>query len=445
MSLRHKNTSKWIKRKLSRGEARFVAGTRSAIEDQLRKGEELRAKIASTGESDESEDSDAGKEIDGQSEQEPEFPERGIFGLPFMKRALQRKKLDVERETRELEDHSDPDRSDPINAVPTPSSRRKFNPTRDQQEAASRVGSALDGEVDEGSNGSDNDEEGALQRAVKSNGKRARGDKTNSIPIGYNEEPRIGGFVTRAPGMVIENRNRDINPIPPADGGQEGGGRASPNVWMQPAKRRDAGSEKLVSKIAGMGKQLAHAPKGHHDQEDIQDNMALVREAFEGAGDEKAEFDKLKEETLAKELPQASDLGMAEALPGWGSWSGVGVRPSRGSIAYAARQQQKLQEARTAALKRRRDAAMSHVILNEKRLKGASHLTVPAVPHPFRTRELYEASLAMPLGKEWQTSSSFRRNIVPEVRVRAGAVIDPIRLMGAKSKRWEQSRRPLAS
>ncbi|RCI04193.1 hypothetical protein CU098_012555, partial [Rhizopus stolonifer] len=96
MTLKHKNTSKWAKRALARGTQ--DEGTREAIMEQLRRGEELRRRIGdddeSEQESDEAEDDE--EYVNNQlSKLNEEFnqdtqPTKGLMSMKFMQDAAKR-------------------------------------------------------------------------------------------------------------------------------------------------------------------------------------------------------------------------------------------------------------------------------------------------------------------------------------------------------------------
>lgn len=99
MTLKHKNTSKWAKRALARGQT--DEGTREAIMEQLRRGEELRKKIQGVqSDSDDDDDSEGedddkiAKEIAGLEQEldadEQDTPKKGLFSMKFMQDADQR-------------------------------------------------------------------------------------------------------------------------------------------------------------------------------------------------------------------------------------------------------------------------------------------------------------------------------------------------------------------
>lgn len=104
MSLKHKNTSKWAKRALARGTQ--DEGTRDAIMEQLRRGEDLRRRI----DGDQSEDSDEAEDNDetyvnnqlsklNDEITEDTQPQKGLLSMKFMqdaaKRQLESTKKDV--------------------------------------------------------------------------------------------------------------------------------------------------------------------------------------------------------------------------------------------------------------------------------------------------------------------------------------------------------------
>ena len=113
-------------------------------------------------------------------------------------------------------------------------------------------------------------------------------------------------------------------------------------------------------------------------------------------------------------------------LAGWGSWSGLGSSADP----RAAQRKASAAEAREALLKeaasRRKDAALRHVIVSEKRNKQAATFTTAGVPFPFSNRAQFEASLRAPLGREWNTAKSHESLVAPTVTVVKGAAAAPI-------------------
>ena len=60
------------------------------------------------------------------------------------------------------------------------------------------------------------------------------------------------------------------------------------------------------------------------------------------------------------------------------------------------------------AIARRKDAKLAHVIISERYDKKASKYGTPSVPFPYNAKEVYERSMRQPLGRDYNTDSSFR-------------------------------------
>ncbi len=63
---------------------------------------------------------------------------------------------------------------------------------------------------------------------------------------------------------------------------------------------------------------------------------------------------------------------------------------------------------RQEAIAKRKDAKLAHVIISERYDKKASKYGTPSVPFPFNAKEVYERSMRQPLGRDYNTDSSFR-------------------------------------
>ena len=100
--------------------------------------------------------------------------------------------------------------------------------------------------------------------------------------------------------------------------------------------------------------------------------------------------------------------------------------PARRQLAPAHLLACRPQELLDAAAASRKDAALRHVIISEKRNKKASKFTTAGVPFPFKTREQFERSLRNPLGLEWNTAASHAQQVEPRVRTVRGTTILPI-------------------
>ncbi|KAL2821334.1 Utp14 protein-domain-containing protein [Aspergillus cavernicola] len=176
-------------------------------------------------------------------------------------------------------------------------------------------------------------------------------------------------------------------------------------------------------KAAAVSKAKARAPQqddaqGEYDSDDersipvLLKNHDLVKRAF--AGDEVVqEFDQEKLDTVKEEGDQVID----ETLPGWGNWTGDGV-----SKKQLKRQKRVLTNVEGVKPEKRKDAKLSRVIINEKRIKKNNKYLATQLPHPFESKQQYERSLRIPIGPEWSTKETFQSSTKPRVMVKQGVI-----------------------
>jgi U3 small nucleolar RNA-associated protein 14 len=60
------------------------------------------------------------------------------------------------------------------------------------------------------------------------------------------------------------------------------------------------------------------------------------------------------------------------------------------------------------AIAKRKDAKMEAVIISERYDRKAAKYATPSVPFPFGSKDTYERSIRQPLGRDFNTDSSFR-------------------------------------
>jgi U3 small nucleolar RNA-associated protein 14 len=212
------------------------------------------------------------------------------------------------------------------------------------------------------------------------------------------------------------------------------------------------------------------------------DQASLVRAAFVDAGADASVEDTIEADKLREEREKAQDDAVANkrgragrggkdkteaSAKGWGSWTGLGastitksnplrgergagekshsssatVTPSASASLILANKKAEIiaaeeakesetpaQKAARIELKRRKDAGLSGVFISEKRdRKLAMAHQAPNVPHPFSSKEAYEASMRHPLGREWNTMVSTAALTRPEWTTKAGLIIQPIK------------------
>lgn len=118
------------------------------------------------------------------------------------------------------------------------------------------------------------------------------------------------------------------------------------------------------------------------------------------------------------------DKGDPKNLEGWGSWAGEGVTKSRAQIEKERkRREKKIEEIK----KKRADGKKANVIINESRDRNFTKYLVDKLPHPFKNVGQFEQLMKTPIGKEWNSISDFKKLIQPDVLVKAGKIIKPLK------------------
>uniref|UniRef100_T1JCA3 Tubulin--tyrosine ligase-like protein 9 n=1 Tax=Strigamia maritima TaxID=126957 RepID=T1JCA3_STRMM len=149
---------------------------------------------------------------------------------------------------------------------------------------------------------------------------------------------------------------------------------------------------------------------GDDDMDDIEDDdeehRMTLAEAF-ADDDVTSSFREQKDAAIKKDQPDAIDL----FLPGWGHWGGAGVKEN-----------EKLKKKFTISVPKlkRKDDKLGNVILKEDKDKKLAKLQVSAVPFPFGNSYYFEKSMQVPLGKDWNTETGFRKLITPKVCIERG-------------------------
>jgi len=146
----------------------------------------------------------------------------------------------------------------------------------------------------------------------------------------------------------------------------------------------------------------------------------LIQRAFANDNIE-TEFETEKKKEIEDQLPK-EDLGLD--LPGWGAWAGTGIewKPTPKDVRKI--KQREAKEARIQ--KARKDANLTHVIINQRKDIKVEKYKADKIPRPFKTREEYERSRRNPLGKDWNTNEIHKTLTKPRVSTQIGTVIDPI-------------------
>ena len=248
-----------------------------------------------------------------------------------------------------------------------------------------------------------------------------------------------------------------------------------PSVSKATSSRRAKAAAKAAAGTAGLDVQAAlnalgagqkAAPAGKPpaptaEKSRLPDQAELVRLAFVGEGVTPAELEAERvEDAQAAEVATTAPTkkgargGAPPPSSGWGSWAGLGAptpaeqaaaavaaaaakrryapRPSKVAAAAAAA----ATAARPSAPKlgpgaqpsqQRADAGLERVLLSERRDRKLAAHQAPTFPRGFKSAALFEATLAAPLGREWNTAAVTAAATKPSVTTRAGLIVQPLR------------------
>lgn len=443
LTLKHKNTSKWAKHALQRGFHRLDDNTKAALSEQNQLSEALKRKVnyqkeseseysSSSEEEEEAEGAEGAakratalQKIDNKAkadvlrmlEEDPsaEVPDKGIFSLPFMKRAVAKQKEEAKQNAKdflmELENdglEDAPELSDGDKTAEGGSGdagkiafggKRK---TRRAEESREESESGTSGEGDEG------DDEG------------------DAAGPGENGSSRNGGAMTLNYGQTVltSGRSREetfkASDLDVPDGKARSqsakNGLESPSLTRKGKKKKavvaSEDDEEMSSEEDGEGLHLSQ--------------RQIVSQAFGAFGDDvQTDFHEEKARSMAEELPEFEEPA---DLPGWGKWEADKKTPK-----WILKARAKAEEQRKEALSSRKDRRLKHVVISERYDKKAAKYTTTSLPFPFKTREEYERSIRTPLGSDFNTDKSHRDLVRPEVLTTTGVRIDPLKFTKSNS------------
>lgn len=447
MGSKHKE-SKWAKSLKQTGRTAWDEDARLGAADLAQKEEELRKRIegkrVTNGDEDylgssssESEDDDdpwdeeAGaekekrkihqklKELEGaeDAELETKGPHANLFSMKFMQNAEAARKAQNDAEVRQLNRqlHGEESQSEAESEV----GRRKFGQSEINKSAKGSNIKQLNRNEFEEAPGSDDEEarrQGAdedvdivVDRPDKKKPARSE-NKSRGRPAGGLSEQKEEDDAEENPWLVQTNRN---NRRTTANDSQQ-----TVDIAVNDAQPKNSGP-KSSSKNQ---KTAAAAPKSQQADEDndsdeesvpvLLKNHDLVKRAF--AGDEVVQdFEDEKMDTIKDEGDQVID----NTMPGWGSWAGDGV-----SKKQQKRQKRSITTVEGVKPENRKDAKLSRVIINEKRIQKNKKYLATQLPHPFETRQQYERSLRLPIGPEWSTKETFQGATKPRVMIKQGVI-----------------------
>ncbi|SNX86829.1 related to UTP14 - subunit of U3-containing small subunit processome complex [Melanopsichium pennsylvanicum] len=151
----------------------------------------------------------------------------------------------------------------------------------------------------------------------------------------------------------------------------------------------------------------------------VLEQRELVASAF--AGDDVVS-DFLAEKALIEQEDETKVVDTR--LPGWGSWTGKGIRkPCSSSFT---KDQKYVRTIQGVDKEKRKDRGMDRVIISEKRDKKQDKYQLKDLPYPYTSLAQYKSSMQQPLGKEWNTRIETQRLNMPRVIKKPGKIITPV-------------------
>ncbi|KAL5857809.1 hypothetical protein ACOSQ3_005267 [Xanthoceras sorbifolium] len=461
MTLKHKNSSKWAKRILQRGLNAQDDGTRAAISEQLhqhalltRKMNTMKDSSSSSG-SDDSDEEDvdensAGSDQDEASklfakakektlkvlQEDDEVPTSGVLSLPFMVRGLKKRKEEAVEEAKlalqeyesslkELEDTGGEENA----KVGITSGRRVFGVAKrdvpvpgpsnkmktDDYYRNTDSEDDLDENIDVG-NGMKND----LQKDINVDSGFLNEDAEvcqDSVFKSFDDVVKDPGPKTSHDVAIFASgtwkKMKSGNKVDANIKKSTKVGKPVLQNQEELAEESDTDSEgQMVDGI------LSAAPKPSYE---LPSQEELVRLAFAG-DDVEDDFEKDKQEILNEENPEPEKPNL---IPGWGQWTHV--QRKKGLPSWMLEEHEIAKRKREEALKKRKDAHLKHVIISEKLDKKAEKLHTKTLPYPFTSKEVFEQSIRVPVGPEFNPATAVGALNQPDVKKKSGIIIKPIK------------------
>ncbi|GAC94643.1 hypothetical protein PHSY_002216 [Pseudozyma hubeiensis SY62] len=480
-TLKHKNTSKWAKNILAGRHGEHNQEARNEIDAQLRRGAELRSKIQGREVGDDSDDSDdddfderaddvddeqvvgdafdelealEAKEEAKRRKDEAEFEKvggkKGVYGMKFMKDARERQYAkirgdvdDFVTEMRDLgaEDEEERDDGEPVVA------------RKGQSEGASSVyvqgnkGRAMYGTTASSSVTPAPTVESKKPAQTQHHPSSSAAPASHSIEVAPTPTTTKKPATSSKPLTTASHDDDDDASNPWLTISSSGhasklsrknntSSHDSSSASKSQLRASKTASKASASKAAVLADEAlhisldSHLADGESDDEQPSEIVSkrranagmtaleqrdLVSTAFAG-DDVVADFAEEKRRVVEEDSSKVVDT----SLPGWGSWTGRGIK-SRPSNPKFHRKIQGIDAGQ------RKDAKMDNVIITEKRDKKQDKFRAKDLPYPYTSLAQYQAAMQQPLGKEWNTRIETKRLNLPRVLKTPGKVIAPVR------------------
>ncbi|KAL0952160.1 hypothetical protein HGRIS_008776 [Hohenbuehelia grisea] len=496
-TLRHKHTGKWAR--AMRGKEGMDEDARGAIEDMLSRGERLRRKIQGRGsgsedesdsEDDEGQDGDAEARVKARAFEELAQLDaedaavgetvgkkgKSVFEMKFMKDAMARARVDVDREQddfiREIggdvEDAGSSAGNAPADAtgnadasqaaVERVGGRMVFRPGAVPPRISLGISTSLASDTssvtlkstDFPSPVESRPSQTPIQRSGLSSATRPEADEPENPWLAPRDAstkaPRKKNevVVSKESAAAEKSKNRLKKQAKKlADEKEKAREDAEVDISMEnvlgTATSANSQSKSTVNKsksrnaVASTSEQPSTVDSDVDSEVEEQEKLLMLKpakakgkgpSAFEQrdlvalafAGDNVvSQFEEIKRQEMAADAPQEVDT----TLPGWGSWGGAGVRKQ-------APKPHLIKKVAGVDPKSRADFGKAHVIISEKRDKKAAKYLVKDLPYPYTSRAQFERSMDAPIGTEWNTRLAFQKTTLPKVVKKMGTVIDPL-------------------
>eukprot|EP00475_Leptophrys_vorax_P005399 TRINITY_DN13269_c1_g2_i1.p1 TRINITY_DN13269_c1_g2~~TRINITY_DN13269_c1_g2_i1.p1 ORF type:complete len:497 (-),score=173.60 TRINITY_DN13269_c1_g2_i1:74-1564(-) len=401
MSLRAQKSSKWLKQ-VQKFSSRDDTGFIDSLKDHSQVSNALRQKMASM--KDESQEMDGEEVAEALNEfmedqnAQPAPQEKGLMGMSFMKKAAEKRRKEAEELLKELNGDDDEHSAEPqIQFDMSINVKRDISTSTKVPEDTT----AGDAEVDK----------------ILS--------KMSFVALPQRSESL--SFKTKSAEITVPSAKPAAAVVKAANPFLDDGSRAGSTLTA---------ALRSTNAALDMGKVLT-ASEDKSAKLDLGSQKDLVQEAFVDDDDWNPELEELqKEKGKILDCQMEGVVSQNVELPGWGSWAGDGSIPEntkkvmerkRKKRAEADQERQEKEEVIRGDKKQKLDHGLDHVIFNTAEdVKLAEKYQVSDLPRAFRTEEEYIRALTYPVGREWNTESTFKELAVAPVKVKSGSVINPI-------------------
>ncbi|RLN39762.1 uncharacterized protein C57A7.06-like isoform X1 [Panicum miliaceum] len=448
MTLKHKNTSKWAKRILKRGLSVQDEGTRAAIAAQLqqnalltRKMNSMKDNSSSEGSSDDDDDDDEndseakilnrGKEkILKVLEEDKEIPNSGVFSLPFMERAMKKQEDAAYEEARQaleeyddslrkLEDDNTEQNEDSIKVT----GKRTFGPAKNTHKNVNKRQKLEETENSDSEYDSDpaqdlGDNEATTKQDDIKLGTALLDDEQNDLYRSFDDIMKNPGpKTTFEVGMLAGDSWKTVKSSKGNDNGITNKSKLQAPIVDPNLKQRDNNPDSDSEEEMVEGFLTISDTKESYE---LPSQAELIRQAF-ACDDVEAEFEKDKMEVLNEENPEPEKPAL---VPGWGQWTDI--QQKKGLPSWMIKEHEIAKRNREEALKRRKDSKLKHVIISEHVDKKVEKYLVRNLPFPYTSKDVYEQSIRMPIGPDFNPAISVSALNRPAIVKKPGVIIKPI-------------------